>query len=212
MIPSNSWLGRLRIEPLILCMFITGCATVAPPPVSGFLENYEDLTVDPNDSSLLWWEVKNFDWRDYNQLMIDPITIMFHPESEGNAIQPERLVELTDSFMAALTEQLGGDYKTTDAPGPGVLRIQAAITDIKTVNAALNVTTALVAFVPVDMGGASMEVRFLESDTGRLLAKGMDQKLGVPTQIRAGFTELGHAKQAANEWAKELYTVLKTNP
>lgn len=200
------------VNLLFLCALLTGCTTVSPPPPSGFLDNYEQLSLDPNDKSLLWWEVNDFDWRHYDKLMIDPVTIMFHPQSEGNAIQPEKLTELTEAFKAAITGELGDEFQLTNEPAPGVLRIQAALTDVILSNVALNVATTLVAFVPLDMGGASIEVRFVDSDTGRLLATGMDQKLGVPNQLKSGFTELGHAKQAANEWAKELVIALKTNP
>lgn len=212
MITAKHRRNHFYICLLFFCSLLTGCANVSPPHASRFLENYDNLAVDPNDESLLWWEVNDFDWRDYDKLMIDPITIMFHEKSKSHAIQPEKLTVLTDSFKTALAKQLGDDYQLTHEAGPGVLRIQAALTDVKTSNAALNLTTTLIAFVPLDMGGASIEVRFLEAETGRLLATGMDQKLGVPTQVSAGFTELGHAKQAINEWVEELHEALKTNP
>lgn len=41
---------------------------------------------------------------------------------------------------------------------------------------------------------------------------GFDEKLGIPTQVHAGFTSLGHARQAGEDWVGELFIALKTNP
>lgn len=200
------------ISLIVSSVLVIGCATATPPHQSGFLDSYDNMVADPSDTSLLWWELNDFNWSDYDRVMIDPITIILLADSEGKGIQPEKLTELTDAFRSAVVEQMGGDYPFVSEPGSGVLRIQAAITDVKPANAALNVITTLVAFVPVDMGGASIEVKLVDSNTDRLLATGMDRKLGVPTQVTAGFTSLGHAKRAFEAWAKELHAALETNP
>lgn len=189
-----------------------GCATPSPPEPSGFLGSYEAFAVDPADESLLWWEQEGFDWTDYRAVMLDPVTIYFDPEAEGRGILPDELKKLTDSFLEAVTEELGDDYPIVDTPSADVLRIRCAITDIAPSNAALNVASSLIAFVPVDMGGAAIEVEFLDSTTGERLAASVDQKLGTPFDGVSGFTRLGHAKGAFREWAKELRVALDTNP
>ena len=204
----------LRFLTLGAAMLIlaTGCATTSPPDLSGFLGSYEEFDVDPADESLLWWEQDGFDWSDYRAVLLDPVTIYFDPDAQNREILPDELKKLTDSFREAVIEELGDDYPVVDTPAADVLRIRCAITDIIPSNAALNVATSLIAFVPVDMGGAAIEVEFLNSVTGERLAASVDQKLGTPFDGVSGFTRLGHAKGAFREWAKELRVALDTNP
>lgn len=189
-----------------------GCATTMPPTQSGFLGNYDGFEQDPNDDSLLWWEQDGFNWKDYKKVMLDPVVIYYHSEAQGREIFPDELSMLTDTFRQAVITELGDDYPVVEEPGPDVLRIRCAITDIIPTKAALNVVTSLVAFVPVDMGGAAIEVEYLDSSTGERLAAGVDQKLGMPIDGMTGFTRLGHAKAAFRDWAKELRVALETNP
>jgi hypothetical protein len=92
------------------------------------------------------------------------------------------------------------------------LRIRAAITDVAPANPALNVVTTAVAFAPLDLGGAAIEAEFLDSMTGQRLAAMTERKKGSVTNLKGGFTELGHARSALKEWAVELKLALQTNP
>ncbi len=89
--------------------------------------------------------------------MVDPVVIYFDPSAEDREILPDELKKLTDGFREAVIEELGDTYPVVDNPAADVLRIRCAITDVVPSNAALNVATSLVAFVPVDMGGAAIE-------------------------------------------------------
>lgn len=191
---------------------IVGCVSVKPPPQSGFLENYTELKQNPDDKSLMWWESTEFNWSSYTKVMIDPVTIYLHSDSSGTTIHPDELVKLADELRSAVVDELGQNYPVVSESGPGVLRVQAALTDIKLANVPINVVTTLVALLPLDMGGASIEVKFIDSMTGMTMATGMDQKLGFPTQVRNGFTSLGHARQSFKDWASELRAALETNP
>ena len=191
---------------------ISSCTTTAPPPTSGFLGGYEEFAPDPADASLLWWEQEGFDWTDYRSVIIDPVSIYYHHEAQGREILPDELAKLTEAFYQAVIDELGDEYPVVERPGADVLRIRCAITDVIPANVSLNVVTSMVAFVPVDMGGAAIEVEFLDSVTGERLAAGVDQKLGTPVDGITGFTRLGHAKSAFREWAKELRAALETNP
>ena len=196
----------------VTLILTTGCATTSPPEVSGFLGSYEEFNVDPVDESLLWWEQEGFDWSKYRAVMLDPVTIYFDPEAKDREILPDELKKLTDGFREAVIEELGDTYPVVDIPADDVLRIRCAITDIVPSNVALNFATSLVAFVPFDMGGAAIEVEFLNSVTGERLAASVDQKLGTPFDGVSGFTRLGHATGAFREWARELRVALDTNP
>ena len=211
--PSRTTIRYPIYLPILATMAVAaGCATTAPPAHSGFLGNYDSFEQDATDESLLWWEQDDFDWNDYKKVMLDPVVIYYHSEAQGREILPDELSKLTVSFRQAVVAELGEDYPVVEQPGPDVLRIRCAITDVIPAKAALNVVTSLVAFVPVDMGGAAIEVEFLNSSTGERLAAGVDQKLGTPIDGVTGFTRLGHAKGAFRDWAKELRVALETNP
>ena len=80
------------------------------------------------------------------------------------------------------------------------------------VRPAVNALTSAVAFVAVDIGGAAIEVEFLDSLTGERLAAGVDQKIGKRVDGLTALTRLGHAQRAFDEWARELRAALETNP
>jgi hypothetical protein len=191
---------------------IAGCATTGPPPVSGFLGSYDAFVADPRDPSLLWWERENFDWTHYRGVILDPVTVFYHPEASGGEIRPEELLKLTTVFRETVVEAFGDDYRVTDLPAADILRVRCAITDVIPVRPALNALTSAVAMVAVDVGGAAIEVEFLDSVTGERLAAGVDQKLGSPIDGLSGLTRLGAARAAFRDWARELRAALETNP
>lgn len=200
---------------LALCLascLLVGCASVGPPPLSGFLGNYEEFRVDPRDASLLWWERADFDWRRYRGVMLDPVTICFHPLASDRRIRPDELVRLTEAFRDAVVAELGQDYVVTDEPAPDVLRVRCAITDVVPVQPVVNLVSELSLFVAVDIGGAAIEVEFLDSTSGERLAAGVDQKFGRSIDCIGGLTRLGHARRAFDAWARDLHVALETNP
>jgi hypothetical protein len=197
----------------VLASLSAGCASTAvAPSASGFLEGYERLTAHPNDDTLLWWERDGFAWSDYRGLIIEPISVYYQADARGREIVPEDLQKLTAVFHDAVVAELGTDYPVVTEPAAGVLRVRCAITDVIPVRPALNVATSLVAFVPVDVGGASIEFEFLDSVTGEPLAAGMDRKVGTRFDGFVAFAPLGQARQAFREWAAELRQAFATDP
>lgn len=203
---------RHHIVPFLSALMLAACNTT-PPAHSGFLDDYSTLKPDKyGKAALLWSEKPGFDWKKYNTVMLDPVVIYYHPEAGSRAIQPEELQKLAVYFHDAVVTELKGSYEVSKTAGPRVLRIRCAITDVVAANPALNVVTTVVAFVPLDMGGAAIEAEFLDSVTGERLAAMVERKKGSPLNLPGGFTELGHAKAAFREWGRELKTALQTGP
>jgi hypothetical protein len=145
-------------------------------------------------------------------VILEPVAVYYHPEAAEREIRPDELKKLTDSFREAVVAHLGGDYRVTDEAAADVLRVRCAITDVVPVRPVLNATTSLVALVAADVGGAAIEVEFLDSVTGERLAAGVDQKLGKHVSGWTGLTRLGQASQAFDDWARELRVALEENP
>lgn len=204
--------ARLALILLTAVVMLNACSTT-PPAHSGFLQDYSALKPDKyGNSALLWTEKTGFDWKRYKAVMLDPVVIYYHPEAGSRAIQPEEAQKLALYFREAVIAELKGAYSVSTGAGPDVLRIRAAITDVVAANPAINFVTTAVAFVPLDMGGASIEVEFLDSVTGEQLAAMVDSKKGSPLNVPGGFSELGHAKAAFREWAVQLKTALQAGP
>ena len=202
----------LASELVTVLVLAAGCATMRPPEPSGFLDDYSLLEATSEDPSLLWWERPDFNWTDYRALMIDPVAIYFDPVGQDREVSPAELAQLATEFQAAVLEVLGDDYPVVTAPGIDVLRVRCAITDVIPVRPGLNVATSLVAFVPLETGGASIEVEFVDSVTGERLAAGVDQKIGSRLNASTGFSKFGYAGDAFRTWATELRAALDTNP
>ena len=197
---------------VVAIVVLAGCAST-PPPQSGFLADYPDLKPDRyGNARLLWWEKSDFDWKHYHKLMIDPIVVYYHPKAENKEIRPDDLKRLTDEFRDVVITELGENFPVVNTPGSDVLRVRAAITEIIPASPALNVVTTLLAFVPLDMGGASIEAEFIDSMSNERVAAMVELKLGTPTDLKSGFTSLGHARASFKSWAVELKRALETGP
>ncbi len=195
---------------LVGLIALQGCAK--PAGRSEFLASSVKLTQCPESKEKLWWERSGFNWHAYKHVMIDPITVAGDAAGGKNAINHDELDELHHYFLASVTEKLAPEFTIVKEPGPDVLRIRPAITRIDRANPLLNVVTTAAVFIPLDMGGASIEVEFLDSMTGERLAAMVETKSGTPFQIIASLNTFGHAKNAMDDWASELKTALLDNP
>jgi len=194
-----------------LLVGITGCAT-RPPSRSGFLEDYSLLKEDhAGGKNLQWWEKEGFDWHRYQKVIIDTVVVYDHHEAQKKQINPAKTKELTTYFHNTVERELADDYPVVTEPGPDVLRIRTAITEIVPSNPAINYPAMAVVFFPIDMGGASIEAAFMDSETDEVLAIMVDRKMGSPFKPR-GFTKMGHARAAFDHWAKELKLALEIDP
>lgn len=204
--------ARLVGSILLTLALLGGCAA-APPEVTGFLADGWQLRPDKyGNAGPLWAEKPGFDWARYRRVQLDPVLVYYHPRAGSKAIQPDELKKLAEYFREAVVSELADTYPVTSESGPDVLRVRAAITDVVPANPALNVATTLVAFVPMDLGGATIEAEFIDSVTGERLAAMAERKKGRPTDLKGGFTELGHARGAMHQWAVELKQALKARP
>ena len=87
--------------------------------------------------------------------------------------------------------------------------IRSVITRVETVNPALNVLTSVFLTVPLDRGGAAVEIQVLDADTLQPLAS-MAHAYFVPiTEFKARFSALAPAELALNAAAVELSKLMR---
>jgi len=203
---------NLPILALVLtaAVLIQACAP-SPAPLSGHGSRQVVLKPDLHDKSLLWWEIPGFNWHRYHSIFLSPVTLELSEKNRAS-LTHEDLDGLKKEVRNTLIKTLSPEYPLVTEKGPGVLELQITITKVETANPALNLLTTLAVFVPVDMGGASVEVAFFDTLTGKQVAAMADTKTGTPFQFSSGFTRMGHARAALGKWAQELKTALAENP
>lgn len=183
------------------------CGCVKAPPEYGFLQDYASLHQDPEDQSLLWYEIPDADWEKYKKLMIDPVVVFFHPLAKNHQINPQALSDLAEYFRNALIEKVQDAYPVVDKPGAEVLRIRTAIIDLIPASPSAQNTLSTDASLPIDMGGAAMEAEFLDSTTRIPLGAIVDKKVALsdsPEDYEVGFTKWDRARNTCDAWAALL--------
>lgn len=201
----------------LLCV-LASCATTRRvqdvPEPSGFLGDYSQLREGKGKEAQLLYINRQVDWYSYNALMIDSVTLWTN--DKATKLSDEDAQQLTDYFYAELYDKLSQRYQITKNPGPGVMRLRAAITEAKGAKAASHVVTTVIPQLKIVssvvglatdtrlfVGEGTVEVEITDSLTGRRLAAGVDQRAGTKA-YRAGLKEWSHVKRAYEYWAKRI--------
>ena len=94
------------------------------------MENYPSFEPDKDREGALIYRKPGVSLKDYDKVMIDPIEIWYAPDCKYKGIKPDELKILADAFRRAIVEELEPDYPVVGKPGPGVLGIRMAITNV----------------------------------------------------------------------------------
>lgn len=119
--------------------------------------------------------------------------------------KPEDVAALTAAYGEALKRHFGQRYAIAEQPGPGVLRVRAAVTGYALADVTANVLlTPLIG--PLSNGGAATEAEVLDSVTGERIAALATHTNGSmwgggPVKF---FKARAHAERALDVHAKRL--------
>ncbi len=210
--------ARIKILMLlVLCGFVIAGCKSQNVNHSGFLGDYALLQPGPADGADWRYIKPEVDFSRYDKVMVDHVVFYFKKDAKYQGIHPEELQELADAFHQALTDALKGAYPIVENPGPDVLRLRAAITDLKPSNPGLNTVTSI---IPVglaishikkgvtgthaNVGAATIEAEVLDSATNTRLALAVDRKAGEKYKVISGMDKWGHSKGAFKFWAQRL--------
>ena len=156
------------------------------PELSGFVDTYPDMTPAPTAMGGLMWEKPGLEQMGYTSIIVDQPEIFVHPESRYTGINADQIKTLADSFQEALVVQLVDAYPIVDQPGPKVVRIRLALTDVY-----MKRTRAKIFFTPIGMAitglkaaagknisleQAGIEAEVTDSETGEQLAVFVNQR------------------------------------
>jgi hypothetical protein len=188
--------------------------------VSGFLGDYSGLYPDPKNGDLLVYEKNKDVLKNYRKFILDPVTVYLLPGAQDRGIDPDDLDRLARYFTDAITDELiGGGYEIVTDPGPGVLELQIAITNVEPTggkkNAALKAgtTAASVTVAPgvgllvprLSVGKIGVEGEMIDSVSGERMVAFVTGKGG--RRWFSGFNaykKWGDIEAAFRTWAKNF--------
>jgi hypothetical protein len=132
---------------LVIACLVSGCGTTlqtrkAPTP-SGFLGDYTQLNPGAEGESHLVYVNPKVNFAEYKKVILDPVKVYAGKDSKIAKVPREDLQKLVNYFDAALREQLKTEYTLVDKPGPGVMRLQVAITEAGKSIVALDIMSSL---------------------------------------------------------------------
>jgi Protein of unknown function (DUF3313) len=188
---------------LISAASLVGCASQSVEH-SGFLNDYSQLKPSPRVEGTMIYENPAKPLRAYDKFILDPVVVHFAPNAKGVGIDPDTLNELAKHFNDEVTKALTeGGYGVVAAPGPGVLHLRAAITEIDKTVPVANIHPAM-KMSGLGLGGASMEAEGLDSQSNERVFAVVDSQKGSRMDFVGGLQTYGNAKAVMNEWAKRF--------
>ncbi|HEX7074539.1 MAG TPA: DUF3313 domain-containing protein [Hyphomicrobiaceae bacterium] len=184
---------------------------------SGFLgEDYALLRQGGENESLLTYRAPDADWRAYDKIQLDPVTVWTRDGSAFKDASAAERQQLADDLYAAVYKELAEDYQMVSAPGPGVMRIQVALTDAQASNPMLDTVstvmpaglavsgaTGLVTGKPGFVGEARAEAKVTDATTGELLGAAADRRVGGKS-LGGSIDSWDDADQAFQYWAEQF--------
>jgi hypothetical protein len=181
---------------------------------SGFLQDYSQLKPGGDDQAALVYIKPGINLKSYNKLMFERIRVMLSDKADYQALDPVVLKELTDYYQNAIFKAVKGGYEIVDQPGPDVLRVRVAITQLQPSSPVANTMSTI---IPVGMvvagatkaatdenlgtGEAGTEFEMLDSVTGERLAAAVDRRQGGKSAFRGKWDD---TKDAFDFWAKRF--------
>jgi hypothetical protein len=200
---------------IFLAVTFGGCAATKQArhaQGSGFLDNYSLLRKGQEGEALRVYRDKWANWPVYQRILLDPVEIWMRHDSPKDISRAD-MQRLGNNFYSLLYDQLSKDFDMVTMPKPTTLRIQIAITDVEKSSAALDTITTIVpvGFViskgkefitgkPTFVGEASIEFKVVDASSGKLLAAGIDRRVGGK-RIKE-INSWTDANNAFNDWSK----------
>ncbi|HSE04817.1 MAG TPA: DUF3313 domain-containing protein [Methylomirabilota bacterium] len=186
---------------LATALGLGGCAPKSG--FSGFLGDYSKLERDAFLDNSLAYTNPTKDLKQYTKFMLDPVVVHFAADAEGVAIDPADLKMLADYWRDEAVKALSRHYTIVTEPGPGVLRVRAAITGIKK-SAPLASIRPGTRTPDIGLGGASMEAEGLDAQTGERVTAVVDSRSGSVLGVTGPRQPYDDAKEIMRLWAERF--------
>jgi hypothetical protein len=190
----------VRLLLLVSAVGLTACSTMQATD-TGFLKNRSEMATSQDGSTAVYRSPTPVDPHQVRSLSVEwamPIDAGF------SATEKTRLMSTLEAAISRETEAM-----PPNAAGRPVV-IRAVITRVESVSPVLNVVTAVLLTVPLDRGGAAVEIEVLDADTRQPLASMAHAYFAPLSEFKARFSALAPAELALNAAAVELAKLLRS--
>jgi hypothetical protein len=153
-------------------------------------------------------------WTEYKQVLIPPVTFW---ADEKSSLSQDDQQKLIDFFHAALEKDLGAKLPVVQEPGPGVMSVQVALVDAESSTPVMrSISMALPQARVIGrlrymatgsygwVGGATAEVKIVDSVSGEVMAAGVDRRIGGSNVKNAAQWEWGDTEHAMDFWSQQI--------
>ena len=185
---------------LALTVFLAACSTKRANTVedSGFLgaDLYKKMETNTNDDTRALRVYKSANAKNpaymkrFTKVMLNPIAVYLQDDQLKDVGQKNAQV-IANQFYDKVNAELSKDYTMVNTPGPDVLVITAAITNLENANSTMNaistvvplavVTTSAYTYFsdePSYQGQVAVEAKVVDGGTNKVLLAAQDRRLG----------------------------------
>jgi hypothetical protein len=213
---------------LFLAGMLTGCSVTQKEAVeksslssSGFLgPDYSRLAPGGEGQTSLRYINPSAQWTQYNKILVMPVSFW---GNEATKIPLADQQALCNFLYQALRDQLGKKFRLVEQPGPGVMVVQVALTDVEAATPVLRSVTMVVPQARAlstlkylatgtypFVGAAQAEAKITDGGTGELLGEWVDRRVGSGNIQTAAQWQWGDVENVMNTWsamaAEKLYS------
>lgn len=203
----------------LLGLGVVACTTTKQPRASsiqysGFLRDYSQLEKGRKNYPVLSYVKPGLSLANYHSLWVEPPVIYLSKESLKK-LKREDIERVVGFAYEGGRSAMGGTVKIVQQPGPGVMRIRWAITELQPASK-MNIVTGVVwqaqlAQVALSegtdthlfVGRISVEFEILDSLTGEVLMSGIDSRVGSNAIQNVGST-WGDVQDAFKLWGERF--------
>jgi hypothetical protein len=152
----------------------------------------------------------------YKKILLDPVQIW--GEAASDPAKQKEMQQVADMLHGLIYKSLSKDYEMVSTPGPHTLRLQAALTRADKANVVLRAVSAVPAPMnvlalgsmlknagtgkPLFVGEISAEARFLDAQSGEVLAASADRRVGNKRLDADSFDSWDDVYKAMEFWAE----------
>jgi len=218
MVIRRLMLGAVCAVLLTACAHSEQAGGYGKAEPSGFLKDYSMLqpAKDDTEASLVYFIPDKAKFKSYTKVWLEPVQVWRGEKSDVKDLDKEDSDHVSQFLWSRVDEELRKDYIMTREAGPGVMRIRVAVTEAgKGVPFLDNLTAAYPTTLIMSkgkkaiggtesfVGKASVEGEITDSQTGELLAAGVDRRGGGKYAWKA-LSRWEDLEQASDYWAKKV--------
>ncbi len=212
---------QIQCLTVLLCMLLSlsGCAQkMEALDFSGFLTDYASLRPSPDDSGAWSYRKPGVNFKGYTTIMLDPLVIWPSQHSKYGGLDALTAWKLALAFQDSMSRALAGGYVIVKDPGPGVLRLRAALTDVMLERPALASSIPLLPLANDFLiqgaekisgmnaleGEAAIEAEILDTQSQERLVAYVEKRMSSKILLTRDKDALGPVLEIFDYWANKL--------